>query len=201
VRKLLPRVVMMVAVSARRSRRAVVTFSSPPTTLGHSPKASLVVRTTERGWCRALMALKRDLAAGTIEGDEADLVEDEDVHSFEASLVATELASVARLEERAHEVGGAPEGNVAPLPRGVDTERDCQVRLAGVDGAGEDHVAVLGDPVPAGQVGDDGGVDAVAAAKSKASRVLSSGKRAWRTRSRTAESWREVCSTERHSCR
>ena len=36
-----------------------MSFSFPPKTLGHSAKARFVVITTERRWCRALMALKR----------------------------------------------------------------------------------------------------------------------------------------------
>lgn len=85
MRKLFPRVVMMVADSARRSRSAVVSFSSPPKTLlGHSPKARFVVMTTERRW--------------PVEGHEADLVEDEDVDTFEAPLVPAQFPGVPGFE-------------------------------------------------------------------------------------------------------
>jgi len=43
MRKLLPLVVMTLAWWARRSRSAVVSFSSPPKTLGHSLNARLLV--------------------------------------------------------------------------------------------------------------------------------------------------------------
>jgi hypothetical protein len=41
---------MTVAWWARRSRSAVVSFSSPRKTLGHSPKARLVVTRTDLRW-------------------------------------------------------------------------------------------------------------------------------------------------------
>jgi hypothetical protein len=53
--------------------------------------------------------VEEDLAAGAVEGHEADLVEDEDIDALEATLVATELAIVARLEKDPHEVGGTPD--------------------------------------------------------------------------------------------
>ena len=146
--------------------------------------------------------MKRQLATGAVEGHEADLVEDQHVRSLEVALVPAELACVTGLQKRPHQVGGAPEEHVPALPGRLDAEGDRQVRLPRADRPCEDHVAVLGDLRCLGaRSATVAASTPSAAAKSKASKVLSSGKRACRIRSRTAESWREVSSTERPSCR
>ena len=79
----------------------------------------------------------------------------------EAALQAGELAVVAGLEQSADQVGGAPEADVAALPGGLQAEGDGEVGLPGADGAHEDEVLRLGDPLAAGEVGDLGRLDAL----------------------------------------
>jgi hypothetical protein len=69
-----------------------------------------------------------------VERHKAQLVEDEQVDTVHPALEARELASVAGLEQRAYQVGGAPEGDVPALPGGLEPEGDGEVRLPGADG-------------------------------------------------------------------
>lgn len=66
--------------------------------------------------------VEEELASDAVEGDEADVVEDEQVGACEAVLQTGELALVAGLEQRAHQMGRAPEGDVALLSRGLDAK-------------------------------------------------------------------------------
>src|SRR6266404_2221139 len=132
--------------------------------------------------------VEEQLAAGAIEGDESDLVEEEEFDAGKTALQAGELALVAGFEEGAHQIGRAPEADVAPLSGGLDAEGDSEVGLAGADRP-RARSAICAASTPS------------EALKSKVSSVLSSGKRASRRRWRTADSAREATSTERISCR
>lgn len=66
--------------------------------------------------------VEEQLAAGAVERDEADLVDDEQVDAIETSLCAAEFARVARFDESAHEIGCTSEGNASTLARGLDAE-------------------------------------------------------------------------------
>jgi hypothetical protein len=75
--------------------------------------------------------IEEQLAADAVEGHEAELIDDQHVHSEQALLEPGELAAVAGLEQLAHEVGRARKKH-APLPlRRLHAQRDDQVRLAG----------------------------------------------------------------------
>ena len=119
----------------------------------------------------------------------------------QAPLQAPELARIARFEELAHQIGGARKEHASLLPRRFDAERDREVRLARADRAGEDQILGRGDPLAAGERVDLRGVDALGCRKVKVSSVLTSGKRASRSRWRITDSWREVCSALSTSCR
>src|SRR5882724_4871800 len=103
--------------------------------------------------------VEEQLAAGAIEGDESDLVEEEEFDAGKTALQAGELALVAGFEEGAHQIGRAPEADVAPLSGGLDAEGDSEVGLAGADRPREDEVLGVGDPAAA--VGDLCGVHAL----------------------------------------
>ena len=88
------------AVEQRRGELLVATEDLRPLgecqVGGDENAASLVARCDH---------VEQQLAAGAIERDEANLVEDQHVDAVESSLCASELASTTRLDEGAHEVG------------------------------------------------------------------------------------------------
>src|SRR5690606_15824438 len=96
-----------------------------------------------------------------VERDEADLVEDEEIDAAVAPVQTAEAAFVARLEQRAHEVGGADEGNVLAPTRRLDAEPDRQVRFASADRPGEDDVVAALDPAAARQLDKELGIDTI----------------------------------------
>lgn len=122
-----------------------MSFSSPPKTLGLT--GCEIARYDDR---LPLVAVgdevEEQLAAGSVEGHEAQFVEDEQVDPVHPALEAREFASVACLEQHADEIGGAPEGDVPALARGLETECDREVRLPRADRAREDQVLRLLDP-------------------------------------------------------
>src|SRR5271168_3944304 len=77
--------------------------------------------------------VEEQLAAGLLEGDEAELVEEQERGPAETVLEARERPGVACLGERADEVGGAVEDDVVAAFDGLDAERGRQVGLAGAD--------------------------------------------------------------------
>jgi NAD(P)-dependent dehydrogenase (short-subunit alcohol dehydrogenase family) len=103
--------------------------------------------------------IEEQLTAGAIEGHEAQLVEHEKVDLIEPSLKPSELARIARLEQRSDDVCRAGEENAPSLTSGLDTERDRQVRLAGADGSRKDDVVGAADPFSTRELGDLCGAD------------------------------------------
>ena len=49
----------------------------------------------------------------------AELVDDQQIYALEPAAEAAELLRVARLDQRAHEIGGAMEGDATALPRSL----------------------------------------------------------------------------------
>ena len=72
---------------------------------------------------------------------------------------------IAGFEELPHQVSGAREEHPALLPRGLDAQRDGEMRLAGPDRAGQDQILGRGDPLAPGEGVDLGRVDAVGGGK------------------------------------
>jgi len=105
--------------------------------------------------------IKEELAAGALEGDEAQLVDDEHVDAEQPLLQARELPRVAGFEELTHQVGRAREEHAAFLFRRFHAERDGEMRLAGADRPREDQILGRRDPLPARQRMDLCRVDAV----------------------------------------
>ena len=105
--------------------------------------------------------IEEQLAAGAVEGHEAQLVDDEDVDAEQPLLQARELAGVAGFEELAHQVGRAGEEHAAFLFRRFDAERDGEMRLAGADRPREDQILGRRDPLAARERVDLRRVDAV----------------------------------------
>ena len=100
--------------------------------------------------------MEEDLAAGAIEGDEAELVDDQQVDALELALQAAQLALVAGLDELAHQIGGAAKQNAVATLGGLQPQGDGEVGLAGADRAGEDDVLGAVEVVAAGELGELG---------------------------------------------
>jgi hypothetical protein len=145
--------------------------------------------------------VEQQLAAGAIKRDEPNLVQDDQVDTLQASHRATELLLVARLHERAHQIGGAPKDNAPSLARRLDAERDRQMRLARADGACEEDVSPCAIHSPRASSAIFGAFTPSTAVKSKSSSVFISGNPAARRRCLTADSAREAISTASASCR
>src|SRR5207247_1166555 len=103
--------------------------------------------------------VEQELASGPVEGDEAKLVEDEKLDALEPALEARELAGIARFEQRAHEVGGPREEDVAALAARLDAERDGEVGLPRANRPDEEDVFRSPDPLPAGEFQELGAVE------------------------------------------
>jgi hypothetical protein len=118
----------------------VVSFSSPPKTLTHSPKGEIRRHDDAASLVSLGEPIEEQLAASAVERHEPELVEDEQIDLLQSSRQASELARVARFEERPHDVGGAREEDASLLPRALDAECDREMRFAGADGPREDDV-------------------------------------------------------------
>jgi len=103
--------------------------------------------------------VEEQLAAGAIEGHEAEFVDDEQLDPVHPSVEPRELALIACLDHRADEIGSASEEHAATQLRGLDPERDGKMRFAGADRAGKDEILGARDPLAAGELGDDRGTD------------------------------------------
>ena len=128
-----------------------MSFSSPANTVTHSANARLVRHDRRPPLVPIGDQIEEQLAADPIEGDESELVDDEDVDAQEPLLQPRELARIARFEQLAHEIGRPREEHAPFLLRRFDAERDRQMRLAGPDRAGEDQILGRGDPLAARQ--------------------------------------------------
>src|SRR4030095_5182350 len=106
--------------------------------------------------------IEEQLAAGAVEGDEAELVEDQQLDPLETALEPGELAGVAGFEERAHEVARAPEGDVAALAGGFDAQRDPEMRFPRADRADQQDVFGGGDPLAARRAREHRGIEPLA---------------------------------------
>ena len=107
--------------------------------------------------------VEEQLAAGLLERDEAELVEQQKRCAAKAVLKAREDTAVARFDESAHEVRGAVEEDVVSALDGLDAERGSQVGLAGADGTDEDDIACGANPRAAGEVLDASTLETVSA--------------------------------------
>ena len=115
--------------------------------------------------------VEEQLAAGALEGHEAEFVDDQQRDPQVALVQPRERQLVARLDELAHEVGGAHEGDppaYAGIPRravaaagSLDAERDREVRLAGADRPGDDDVLGALDVFAGRQLGELRPLDAL----------------------------------------
>ena len=105
-----------------------------------------------------MWSLDREMVRAVGDGDGrlhitevSPLVNDEHLDAAQPRLEPRELAGVARLEELAHEVGGAREEHPVRLFGRFDAEGNRQVGLPGPNGPGQDEILGRGDPLPAGQ--------------------------------------------------
>ena len=138
-----------------------MSFSSPANTVTHSANARFVRHDGRPPLVPIGDQIEEQLAADPIEGDESQLVDDEDVDAQQPLLQPRELARIARFEQLADEIGRAREEHAAFLLGRFDAERDRQMRLAGADRAGEDQILGRGDPLAARQRVDLGRADAL----------------------------------------
>ena len=104
----------------------------------------------------ALVAVGEDveeqLAAGAVEGHEAELVADQEVGPLKPLLEAAQLPLVAGLDQVADEVGGLAGPDPAAALRGLDAQRDREMRLAGADGSDQDYIVAAVDVVAGRQL-------------------------------------------------
>ena len=104
----------------------------------------------------ALVAVGEDveeqLAAGAVEGHEAELVADQQVHSLKPLLQASQLPLIAGFDQIADEIGGLAEPDPVPALCGLDAESDREMRLSGADGSDQDDVVAAVDVVAGGQL-------------------------------------------------
>src|SRR5690606_13801053 len=107
------------------------------------------------------------------------------------ALHAPELSRITCLGERAHEVCCTREHHASTRSRSLDAECDCEVRLAGADRSGEQHVLRALDPSARASSAIRAASTPSATLKSNWSSVFISGKRASRTRWRIADSRRD----------
>ena len=133
------------------SSRAVVSFSSPKTRT-HSEKARLEVTIGRAALVAVGEDVEEQLAAGAVEGHEAELVADQQVHSLKPLLQAPQLPLIAGFDQIADEIGGLAEPDPVPALCGLDAESDREMRLAGADGSDQDHIVAAVDVVAAGQL-------------------------------------------------
>jgi hypothetical protein len=99
--------------------------------------------------------IEEELATGTVERDEAELVDDQELDVVEATMQPRELAMIACLDERADEIGGACEEDAATAACRFDAESDREVGLSRPDRPSEDQILGACDPLAARELGDD----------------------------------------------
>ena len=86
-----------------------------------------------------------------VERDEAELVQDQERHAAIAAMQPRELAIVASFDEFADKICDARVQDSRAATRGLNTERDCHVRLAGSDRANDNHVLAVVDELARGE--------------------------------------------------
>jgi len=84
--------------------------------------------------------IEEQLAAGAIEGDEAELVDDEDVDAEEPLLQSRQLAGVPGLDQLSHQIRRAGKEHASFLFGRFDAEGDREVGLPGADRPGQDQI-------------------------------------------------------------
>ena len=136
---------MTTAFSASRSSTAAVSFSSPPKTLGHSEKLRFEVMTVNDTRCLEESKLKSSSPPSRSKGTKPSSSTMSTLLRARRRSSLPQLAAALRLDERAHEVGGAIPGDPPSLTRDLDAEGRGQVSLAGPDGPDEDDVLFLVD--------------------------------------------------------
>ena len=98
--------------------------------------------------------VEQQLAAGALEGHEAEFVDDQQRDPQVTLMQPRERELVARLDQLAHEVGRAHEGHAVSPPGGLDAKRDREVRLAGADRPGDHDVLGALQVVAGGELGE-----------------------------------------------
>ncbi len=106
------------------------------------------------------MRAKKQGGGFGVEGDVADLVDDEQWDPSETLELLVEPARPLGLAETVDPLVGGGEGHPMAPSGGLDRQRDTQVRLAGAGWSEEDDVGGLGEEVELGEVGDGGPLDA-----------------------------------------
>ena len=98
--------------------------------------------------------VEQQLAAGALEGHEAELVDDQQRDPQVTLVQPRERELVARLDQLAHEVGRAHEGDAVAAAYGLDAECDREVRLAGADRPGDHDVLGAFDVLTGRELGE-----------------------------------------------
>ena len=97
--------------------------------------------------------VEEQLAAGALERHEAEFVDDQQGDTQLVLMQAGQREFNARLDQFAHEVGSADEGDPLAALDGFDPERDREVGLAGPDRTGDHDIIAALDVVAGGQLG------------------------------------------------
>lgn len=107
--------------------------------------------------------VEEQLSTGLFEGDESQLIDDEERDATKALLEAREDAGVAGFGECADEVGRAKEGDVISAFNRLDAEAGGEMGLAGTDGPEQHDVARRWYPRAAGKLLEARSLEAVGA--------------------------------------
>ena len=123
-----------------------------PNTLGHSPKARLVVTMIEVTFVEPTDKVEQELATGLSEREIAEFVEDDEVHARQM-FCEPALASIAGLDlEPVDQIDDVVEPAAGTAANAASSDRDSQMGLAGT-GAADGQLGMEGpfEWVPASQ--------------------------------------------------
>lgn len=93
--------------------------------------------------------VEQEFSAGPIKGNEAELVEDQQVDLPVASVQARELTVVTGFDQPAHEVRGPGEDDTPAVPCRLDSEGDRQMIFFPLSSVIQSHADIESAPVGA----------------------------------------------------
>ena len=96
----------------------------------------------------------REIGGLGVEGDVADLVDDQQRDALQPIEFVIEAAVALGVGQQRHPLGGGLERHSVPCQAGADPQRDGQVRLAGAGRAEQDDALLTGQEVELGEVQD-----------------------------------------------
>ena len=104
--------------------------------------------------------VEEQLSRRSVEGHEAEFVDNEQLDTLDATQETAESEAVASLGQLAHEIRGAGEEHPAALLGGGEPKSESDMSLPGSDWAGDDNIMASVDEGAGGQLGELGRLDA-----------------------------------------